>query len=110
MDSDSDYDFRATNLIPMIKDFADTASAIQYLDLVISVDTSVAHLAGAMGKPTWLLLPFSSDWRWGHPRSGENTKWYESMKMYRQRKPETDWIWLFQNVKDDLRQYEQKSC
>lgn len=45
-------------------DFADTAAAIEHLDLIISVDTSLAHLAGALGKPVWVLLPFAADWRW----------------------------------------------
>jgi len=64
-------------------DFADTAGAIAALDLVVTVDTSVAHLAAAMGKPTWILLPFVSDWRWlpGQPRSA----WYPSARLYWQK-------------------------
>lgn len=63
-------------------DFTDTAAALAALDLLIAVDTSVAHLAGAMGVPTWLLLPSCPDWRWG--LSGETTRWYPGMKLFRQ--------------------------
>jgi tetratricopeptide (TPR) repeat protein len=64
------------------QDFADTAWAIDQLDLIISVDTSVAHLAGAMGKPTWVLLPFAPDWRWLLVR--QDSPWYPTMKLFRQ--------------------------
>ncbi|MCG8564439.1 MAG: hypothetical protein MI747_05085, partial [Desulfobacterales bacterium] len=63
-------------------DFADTAAVIENMDLVISVDTSVVHLAGAMGKPVWTLLPYNADWRW--LRSGETSAWYPSMTLFRQ--------------------------
>src|SRR5262249_32507352 len=63
-------------------DFADTAAMIALLDLVITIDTSVAHLAAAMGKPTWVLLPFSSDWRWMIGR--ERTPWYPPERLFRQ--------------------------
>ncbi|MDP9175065.1 MAG: tetratricopeptide repeat protein [Planctomycetota bacterium] len=65
-----------------ISNFADTAALIENLDLVISVDTSVAHLAGAMGKPTWVLLPFTADWRWMRDR--EDSPWYPTMRLFRQ--------------------------
>ncbi len=63
-------------------DFADTAALVQNMDLVISVDTSVAHLAGALGKPVWLLLMNRADWRWG--RGGNKSVWYESARLFRQ--------------------------
>jgi Flp pilus assembly protein TadD len=71
-----------------LHDFADTAGLIAALDLVITVDTSVAHLAGAMGKPVLLLLPFAPDFRWLH--EGESTPWYPSMRLLRQTAP-GDW-------------------
>jgi hypothetical protein len=64
------------------EDFADTAAVVAMLDLVVAVDTSVAHLAGAMGRVTALLLPFSPDWRWLLDR--EDSPWYPSMRLFRQ--------------------------
>jgi len=66
-------------------DFADTAAVIANLDLVIAVDTAVAHLAGALGKPVWLLLPFSGEWRWLEERS--DSPWYPGMRLFRQPRP-----------------------
>ncbi|MDP9172417.1 MAG: tetratricopeptide repeat protein [Planctomycetota bacterium] len=67
-----------------LSDFADTAALISNLDLVITVDTSVAHLAGAMGKPVWVLLPFAPDWRWMLDR--EDSPWYPTMRLFRQQR------------------------
>jgi tetratricopeptide (TPR) repeat protein len=66
-----------------LNDFADTAAFVANLDLVIAVDTSVAHLAGAMGKPTWALIPFAPDWRWLIGR--EDSPWYPTMRLFRQK-------------------------
>ena len=65
-----------------IHDFADTAALIANLDLVITIDSAVAHLAGAMGKPVWVLLPFAPDWRWMLDR--EDSPWYPTMRLFRQ--------------------------
>ena len=66
-------------------DFADTAGLVENIDLVISVDTSIAHLAGALGKPVWVLLPFAPDWRWQLERS--DSPWYSGARLFRQPAP-----------------------
>jgi tetratricopeptide (TPR) repeat protein len=71
-----------------LADFADTAAVVELLDLVITVDTAVAHLAGAMGKPVWILLPVIGDWRWLIDR--EDSPWYPSARLFRQRQID-DW-------------------
>jgi hypothetical protein len=65
-----------------LRDFADTAALMAQLDLIISVDTAVAHLAGAMGKPVWTLLPYVPDWRWMLHR--DDSPWYSTMRLFRQ--------------------------
>ncbi|OAF04824.1 hypothetical protein AYJ54_23585 [Bradyrhizobium centrolobii] len=70
------------DLAPQLHDFSETAAAISTLDLVITIDTSVAHLAGALGKPVWLLLPHAPDWRWLLARS--DSPWYPTMRLFRQ--------------------------
>jgi hypothetical protein len=74
---------RLINFTNEFSDFAETAAFIANLDLVIAVDTSVAHLAGAMGKPVFLLLPKIAEWRWMLRR--EDTPWYPSTKLFRQK-------------------------
>jgi tetratricopeptide (TPR) repeat protein len=81
-------------------DFADTAALIETLDLVISVDTSVAHLAGALGKPVWLLNRFGSEWRWLLDR--RDSPWYPSVTIYRQQDRD-EWSVLLQEIAQDLR-------
>jgi tetratricopeptide (TPR) repeat protein len=70
------------DLTAAITDFSDTAALIAQLDLVLAVDTSVAHLAAALGKPVWILLPFSPDWRWLLHR--DDSPWYPSVRLFRQ--------------------------
>jgi hypothetical protein len=82
-----------------LHDFTDTAAAVQNMDLIITVDTSVAHLAGAMNKPVWVLLPYASDWRWLVDR--EDSPWYPSAKLFRQTCP-GDWETTFNNVVNTL--------
>jgi tetratricopeptide (TPR) repeat protein len=79
---------RILDLSPALGDFADTAAVLEELDLVVTVDTAVAHLAGALGRPCWLLLPFSAEWRWLAQR--EDSPWYPSLRLFRQERP-GDW-------------------
>src|SRR6202012_5995818 len=69
-----------------LNDFSDTAALIANLDLVIAVDTSVVHLSGAIGKPVWVLLPYSCDWRWLRSRESASP-WYPTMRLFRQVQP-----------------------
>ncbi|SMH45340.1 tetratricopeptide repeat protein [Azospirillum agricola] len=78
-----------------VRDFADTAALLANLDLLIAVDTSAAHLAGAMGLPVWLLLPFVPDWRWLLDRS--DSPWYPSLRLFRQPRP-GDWATVLGTV------------
>ncbi len=82
-----------------ITDFGDTAALCQLMDVVVSVDTSVAHLAGALGKKVWILLPFNPDWRW--LIDGNDSPWYGLAKLYRQ-ETRGDWKDPFQRVRADL--------
>jgi len=71
------------DLTPHLTDFTETAACLAELDLLISVDTAAAHLAGALGRPVWTLLPFAPDWRWG--LESESTPWYATMRLFRQK-------------------------
>jgi hypothetical protein len=82
-----------------IEDFSDTAGIIMNLDLIISVDTAVAHLAGALGKPVWTLLPFAPDWRWMLNR--EDSPWYPTMRLFRQ-PSSNDWESVISKVRNEL--------
>ena len=84
------------------QDLADTAAFIENLDLVISVDTAVAHLAGALGKPVWLLNRFDSCWRWGMERS--DTPWYPKLRQFRQPRP-GDWETPINALLEELRSF-----
>jgi len=82
-----------------LQDFTDTAALIATLDLVITVDTSVAHLAGALGKPVWIMLPYIPDWRWLLDRP--DSPWYPTAKIYRQPMA-GDWPSLIRRITEDL--------
>ncbi|MDF0555340.1 TIGR03032 family protein [Kamptonema sp. UHCC 0994] len=88
-------EFNVCDLSYYLRDYGDTARAIAQLDLVITVDTSVAHLAGALGKPVWTLLCYSPDWRWMLERN--DTPWYPTMRLFRQSQPR-DWVEVFNRV------------
>ena len=95
-------DGRATDLLSYAHDFADTAAAIANMDLVISVDTAVLHLAGAMGKPAWGLLHKPEDWRWG--KESRATDWYSSVTLYRQQDI-GEWAAVIARMACDLTDY-----
>ncbi len=82
-----------------LEDFADTAALIAQMDLVISIDTSVAHLAGALGKPVWIMLPFSPDWRWLRDRG--DSPWYPTARLFRQTR-RGDWDAVVRRVAEAL--------
>jgi tetratricopeptide (TPR) repeat protein len=94
--------FPLTDLMGEVSDFADTAALVANLDLVITVDTAVAHLAGALGKPVWLLNRFDSCWRWFETR--RDSPWYPTLRLYRQ--PQAgDWDSVIADVFQDLRDF-----
>jgi hypothetical protein len=90
---------RVQDLSPGLSDFADTARAISRLDLVVTVDTAVAHLAGAMAKPVWVMLHHAPDWRW--QGAGESTAWYPTMRLFRQKAP-GDWPSVIREIRQSL--------
>jgi tetratricopeptide (TPR) repeat protein len=81
------------------RDLADTAATIAALDLILTTDTAIAHLAGALGKPLWLLLPWQSDWRWMQDRL--TTPWYPAARLFRQSSP-NNWPELIHRVRHEL--------
>ncbi|MBU3644096.1 MAG: glycosyltransferase family 9 protein, partial [Candidatus Methylopumilus sp.] len=89
-----------------IQDFSDTAALIECLDLVITVDTSVAHLAGAMGKPVWILIPFAPDYRWLLDR--EDSPWYPTARLFRQ-PVLNDWDSVIPKIIQALQRYIKQS-
>jgi tetratricopeptide (TPR) repeat protein len=101
-EAERDYLDRADVVHPgeMLFDFSDTAALCRLMDLVICVDTSVAHLAGALSTPVWVLIPQTCDWRWMLDR--EDTPWYPSMRLFRQQ-VRSDWDGVLQRVQAQLR-------
>jgi tetratricopeptide (TPR) repeat protein len=90
------------NVGPVLQNFADSAALVAELDLVITVDTSVAHLAGALGVPVWVLLPFAPDWRWLLDR--DDSPWYPTARLFRQDEAR-EWSRVVQRVRDQLRAF-----
>ena len=93
-------DKRIVSVGPELADFSDTAAVVSELDLVITVDTSVAHLAGAMAKPVWILIPFFFDWRWMIERA--DTPWYPTARLFRQ-PAQGDWPSAVKAMREALR-------
>ena len=91
--------FNITDFTDAFEDFSDTAACIAHLDLVITVDTAVAHLAAAMAKPVWLLNRYDTCWRWQH--EGTHSPWYDSLRIYRQSVP-GNWTSVMTQVARDL--------
>ncbi len=87
------------DLAPELKDFGDTAATLAALDLLLSVDTAPVHLAGALARPVWVLMPFAPDWRWRLNRA--DTPWYPTMRLLRQPRV-GDWDSVFEAVRIDL--------
>ena len=90
---------RIIDLMGDVKDFEDTAALIDQLDLVISVDTSVVHVAGGLGKPVWVLSRFDACWRWLQNRS--DSPWYPTARVFGQQKP-GDWSGVVERVRTAL--------
>jgi hypothetical protein len=93
--------FPVTDLGSRLDDFLDTAAVMKSLDLVISVDTAIAHLAGALGVPVWVALPFAPDWRWLLDR--EDSPWYPTMRLLRQTRPGR-WEDVFHRIAEALQE------
>jgi len=95
-------DLPLLDLGPRLRDFGDTAALLSQLDLLISVDTAVVHLAGALARPVWTMLPFAPDWRWLLDR--EDTPWYPTMRLFRQRRVGV-WNDVIERVRGELAQF-----
>jgi len=95
-------DIEVINLGETFNDFSDTASAIENLDLVITIDTAIAHLSGALGKKTWILLPSYAEWRWHLDM--DYSPWYEDVRLFRHKEPgKKDWEEMMKRVKEEVK-------
>lgn len=92
-------DLKIVDMTEMIKTFEDSANIISGLDLIISCDTALIHLAGAMGIPCWVLIPYAPDWRWCS--EGETTPWYDSVRLFRQ-KERHNWQQPIEEIKNEI--------
>jgi hypothetical protein len=93
-------DMKIVDVSEFMEDFEATAAIIKGMDLIISIDTAMVHLAGALNHPTWALLAWNSDWRW--KLTGDTTDWYSSVKLFRQ-SSEGDWNSVFASVADRIK-------
>jgi Tfp pilus assembly protein PilF len=91
---------KITNLDSLLNDYLDTAACIQNLDLIISIDTSIVHAAGALGKEVWVFIPYVPDWRWG--LTGDTTPWYPTMRLFRQN-ASRDWTPVIEAMTEALK-------
>jgi hypothetical protein len=98
-------EFGLVDMMEQCKDFADTAALMKNLDLVISVDTAIVHLAGALGVPVWVLNRFDTCWRWLQSR--ETSPWYPTLRLFRQKSP-GDWKKVIVNMRNELLNARQK--
>ena len=99
---DHDFGPNVINKIGLSQNFNDTAALVDACDLIVTVDTAIAHLAGAMGKPVWLLLFYESEWRWG--LDTDKSYWYPTMRIFRQPTP-GDWDTPLEKVAEELEKY-----
>jgi ADP-heptose:LPS heptosyltransferase len=99
LDSDARPTLRLSDWKHHLTDFAETAALMMQLDLVISVDTATAHLAGALGRPLWVLLPNPPDWRW--TLDGPQSPWYPAARLFRQNDT-GDWADVIKRVAAEL--------
>ena len=92
-------ELKLIDLSPHLSDFHETAAAMTALDLILTIDTATAHLAGALGRPTWTLIPFAPDWRWLLDR--EDSPWYPTMRLFRQTKL-NEWGDVLERVREEM--------
>ena len=97
--NDLKKDLPIIDLSSYIKNYSDTAALLKNIDLLITIDSSIAHLAGAMGIKTYLMLPYDAEWRWFYDE--DKTPWYNSIKIFKQQKS-NDWVSVIKRIKLEL--------